>query len=42
LLFHKDFHIQFVVWIISGIKNIMKMSCNYVCSFPHYILEYRF
>jgi hypothetical protein len=33
LNFFIDFHIQFVVWIICGIKNIMKMNCNYVCNF---------
>jgi len=31
--FFIDFHIQFVVWIIYGIKNVMKMNCNYVCSY---------
>jgi hypothetical protein len=31
--FFIDFHIQFVVWIIYGNKNIMKMNYNYVCSF---------
>jgi hypothetical protein len=31
--FFIDFHIQFFVWIIDGIKNNMKMNYNYVCSF---------
>jgi hypothetical protein len=28
-----DFHIQYVVWIICGIKNIMKINYKSICSY---------
>jgi hypothetical protein len=36
--FFIDFHIQFVVWVIFGINDIMKMNYNYVCNYFYIVL----